>query len=383
MRTAFALSAVLVLAFMPAVVLAAPNWLPLVQCGRAVAAGQQPVPCTPCDIFAMGERLINMILYGITGPIAAFMIVIAGGMMLLGGASPNQFAQGKKLLRNTLIGVAIILLAWTFTNFLIKSLGNGSPTDSWNQFSCPAELIAISKIDTQFPTPGPIPAIPPVTAPLPANIGVPSAETRQDLCATSVGGKTYKCSSCQNITYDGEHTLGDYTHYYGGGYASLLDSIMFAESSCKPSADGGAGAYGLMQLKPETARKFQKDCDVYKRNTDGTYVYKDGQKVPIPITAGFLMSESNAEFIVCLAAKYVNSLIGPCGTSPRNIAAAYNAGPGYCGLSIDCPTTQSCAGGPMQKWECPWDDRAHLVPNTGLLETRGYAPKVSYCATKL
>ncbi|HUO75608.1 MAG TPA: transglycosylase SLT domain-containing protein [Candidatus Paceibacterota bacterium] len=423
MRKVLAISAVLAVAFIPAVALAAPSWLPLVQCGRAVAGSQTPVPCTPCDFFGLFSRLLDMILYGITGPIAAFIIVIAGGMMLLGGANPAQFQQGKKLLTNTLYGVAIILFSWLFTNFLLNSLGTGTPTAPWNTFTCPAELQAISAIDTQFPPQGPTPATPAPVAPQPnANVGVPSAETRQDLCGmTQPNGKPYICNfttvppnhdGCKNINLDGKATIGTYLAQYGGADANALNAIMFAESSCKPSANGGAGAYGLMQLKPDTARKFQQACDVYYRCADGSYQKKDsatgkaipcpenagtptlsgtqtagqiaatqvGDKVPIPITAGFLLSPSSTQYVVCLGAKFYASLKTSCGTNVRNIAAGYNAGPGYCGLSVDCPGAQSCAGGPMQKWECPWDDRAHTVPNTGLLETRGYAPKVAYCA---
>lgn len=376
MRKVFAVSAVLVIAFMPAVVFAAPSWLPLVQCGTS-----NQVPCTPCDFFALGKRLIDMVLYGITGPIAAFIIVIAGGMMLLGGANPKQFQQGKTLLRNTLYGVAIILIAWTFTNFLIKSLGNGSASDSWNTFTCPAELQAISAIDTQFKTGGTLPAVPPVTAPLPANIGVPSVATSQDLCATSAGGKTYQCGSCKNLNLDGRATLGTYMTNYGGADANALNAIMFAESSCKPTANGGAGAYGLMQLMPSTARKFQQECDVFQRDDKGAYIMENGQKKPIPITAGFLLSPDSAEYVVCLGAAFYNSLRGACGGDVRTIAAGYNGGPGACAPSNSCAGLQSCGGTAMQKWECAWDDRAHTLPNRGFLETRGYAPKVAYCAT--
>ncbi|HTP56946.1 MAG TPA: transglycosylase SLT domain-containing protein [Candidatus Paceibacterota bacterium] len=384
MRKAFALSAVLVLAFMPAVVLAAPDWLPLVQCGRAVTAGQQPVPCTPCDFFALGERLINMVLYGITGPIAAFMIVVAGGMMLLGGASPNQFAQGKKLLRNTLIGVAIILLAWLFTDFLIKSLGNGNPTDAWNQFTCPAELQAISAIDTQFVASGTLPAVPSPSPYQAKNIGAPSTASQQNLCAQGVNGKAFQCSSCRNLKPDGQQTLGTYMDNYAGGDANIVNAIMFAESSCTSNATGPTGDFGLMQLQPATARKYQDACDVYYKDSKGNYTTADGKpggaKVPIPITAGFLEADANAKYVVCLGSKFISDLKSTCGSDIRNIAAGYNAGPGYCGASKDCTNMQSCAGGSMRAWECPWDDPAHTKPNKGLQVTRGYAPKVAYCA---
>lgn len=110
------------------------EWLPIVQCGTG------DVACTPCDLFATFKRLIDFVLYGITGPIAAFMIVIAGGTMLLSRGDAGMYGSGKTMLTNTLYGVAIILLSWVVTNFVIKSLANGNEYDAWYEFSCPAFL---------------------------------------------------------------------------------------------------------------------------------------------------------------------------------------------------------------------------------------------------
>ncbi len=116
-------------------VASAVDWFPIVPCG----IGDGPA-CTTCDLFKTFKNVIDFVLYGITGPIAAFMIVWAGGMMLLGGAKPELYGQGTKMLTNTLIGVSIILLSWLVTNTLIKSLAAGNDYDAWYEFSCPAFL---------------------------------------------------------------------------------------------------------------------------------------------------------------------------------------------------------------------------------------------------
>ena len=110
------------------------EWLPIVQCGTG------STPCTPCDLFATFKRLIDFVLYGVTGPVAAFMIVVAGGTMLLSRGDPGMFNNGKAMLTNTLYGIAIILLSWMITNFVIKSLAKGNEFDTWYEFSCPAFL---------------------------------------------------------------------------------------------------------------------------------------------------------------------------------------------------------------------------------------------------
>jgi len=111
------------------------SWFPIVPCG---STGQ--ATCTSCDLFKTFKNVIDLVLYGITGPIAAFMIVWAGGMMLLGGANPKLYSQGTTMLKNTLIGVTIILLSWLATNTLIKTLATGNAYDAWFEFSCPTFL---------------------------------------------------------------------------------------------------------------------------------------------------------------------------------------------------------------------------------------------------
>lgn len=136
------------------------TWLPVVPCG---SSGQ--APCSPCHLFQAFHNVIDLVLYGMTGPVAAFLIVWAGGMMLLSAGSAIRFSNGKKMLTNTLIGVTIILLSWVFVNFIIKSLATGNQGDSWYQFTCPAGLSSIVNIETTFPSVVP-PSAPSISAAL-------------------------------------------------------------------------------------------------------------------------------------------------------------------------------------------------------------------------
>lgn len=128
--------------------------IPIVPCGSA-AAGQPA--CTPCLMFQAAKNGIDFVLYGLTGPVAAFMIVLAGGMMLLGGASPKTYGRGKAILENALLGVTVILLAWVATNFLIKSIAHGSASDTWYQFTCPEFLAGVHQEDYAPISPGALP----------------------------------------------------------------------------------------------------------------------------------------------------------------------------------------------------------------------------------
>ncbi len=391
MRRILLLIAVLAVLLTPSVAGAIPG-IPIVICGVGDLK-----PCSPCDLFTTFKNIIDFVLLGITGPVAAFMIVWAGGTMLVSAGTPALYNQGKKLLQDTLIGVTIILSAWIVTNFLLKALVTGNQADNWYEFSCPAGLSDIVNIETAFPSGAP-PAIPPARPAPPSDIHAeyPNAPTslgatclsqKYDLCnAIGPNGQAYACGSCPAYENwdDGSGNTSNLFAKFGN--ARLLESIMVAESSCRIKANSAAAAYGPMQMLVPTAAKHVQECQVYVYKTEGDPPQQviatnpDGSQQYVNITAGWLMSEVNAEKIICLANAEINALKGACGSDPRNIAAGYNSGPGWCVTSRDCAGMNSCAGGQMKAWECPWDDRAHTVCNTGLNETKGYAPKVAKCA---
>ena len=122
-----------------------------------------------------------------------------------------------------------------------------------------------------------------------------------------------------------------------------------------------------MQLQPSTANIFKTQCGI-----------------SASITCGWLTDSANAEASICIAAKYIKSLVGgTCGSDIRNIAAGYNGGVGACGNSNDCKNDTSCDGGTVRRWECLFDSQPPpLRCNTGYDETRAYAPKVLACYNK-
>jgi len=157
---------------------------------------------------------------------------------------------------------------------------------------------------------------------------------------------------------------------YAGGAAtaSVLKAFMVIESDCNPtrvSYDGSS--FGLMQFKPATANMFKSRCGITEN-----------------ITSSWLVNPANADKSICLAAAYINSIAaGACGSSPGGIYAGYNAGAGWCGASADCGGQQSCAGGAMKMWECPYDNPQHTVCNEGLYQTKQGSSYINYCMNNL
>ena len=387
LKILFASFAILGIFAIPAIAFAAPNFLPIVPCGTGDSL------CTPCDLFRVAKNLIDLILYGVTGPVAAFMIVFAGGIMIFSGGSVTRFNQGKELLKRTAIGISIIFLAWGATNFIIKSIGKGTTTDSWFAFSCPKALQDISPISTT-----PLPAQPGapeavVTPALPDLLGrVSCPDASLILCPKTLtdlpaGTKCSDCSSNKVLT-------AAINTYGGSGVATtkVLKSIAAGESSCGGALIGDSGkAGGPFHMNPSTAGLFLKQCNLYDYavdpDTGKPVIKKDpktGESLYINPTVGWLSIPENFAGAACLAGAYLNSLTGACGSDLRNIIAGYNGGSEACGPSRDCPTMPSCTGtGFVRKWECPYSNRSYTACDSGYKPTRMYAPKVAFCATQI
>jgi len=144
--------AVVTIAFIPVAALAAPSWIPIVPCGGHTASGQAQPECTPCYMFKAVENASDLIFKGITGPVAAFMFILAGGMMLLGADNVNLQRRARSLFTNTAIGVGVVLLAWIGTNFVMKNIAPGNTAaGGWFHFECPAFLASINAGGTTAP----------------------------------------------------------------------------------------------------------------------------------------------------------------------------------------------------------------------------------------
>lgn len=142
------------LAFAPAIALAAAptDFFPIVRCNTT----DNPTPCTPCGLFEAADNVINLILFGITGPIGVFLIILSGGMFVVGAGNPTVIKQARDMLTRTLLGVTIILVSWVATTLLMKTVAGASVEGTpWYEFSCPTFLQQDGEEDGVTPqTPG-------------------------------------------------------------------------------------------------------------------------------------------------------------------------------------------------------------------------------------
>lgn len=114
----------------------------LVPCGRKVddpdTAIDETAPCTLCHFFVLFKRIVDYVTINIIFPLAVLMFVIGGIMLLTATGDPERIRGGKKLLKATVIGLAIALAAWLIVNTIIVLLTPaGSPFQSWHTINCP------------------------------------------------------------------------------------------------------------------------------------------------------------------------------------------------------------------------------------------------------
>ncbi|MEX1064129.1 MAG: pilin [Candidatus Paceibacterota bacterium] len=113
----------------------------LVPCGLSSDDPSTPFdetkPCGICDTLKLVDNIIDFLLFTVVPAVAVLMYLIAGLMILLGGANPDLVATGTNIFKTTSYGLVIIFAAWMITNTVIKSLaGDGDISTKWHEIEC-------------------------------------------------------------------------------------------------------------------------------------------------------------------------------------------------------------------------------------------------------
>lgn len=83
----------------------------------------ETVKLTSQDIRVVIAKIIRAAL-GLLGIVALGLILYAGGTIMLSGGNEEKITQGKKILINAVIGLAIILSAFSITQFVLNKLSD-------------------------------------------------------------------------------------------------------------------------------------------------------------------------------------------------------------------------------------------------------------------
>lgn len=147
----------------------------LVPCGTNEVNGVVLNPCQVCHIFALLQNVLNFLWWDMSVPIAALMFAWGGFLMLFQTTSAGALEKGKKILTNTVIGIAIIFFAWLGVDTIIKIVaarpnyeigtsrtgivpqvqrGGRIKFGPWNEIDCPIVGSVVPGGETR-PTPPP------------------------------------------------------------------------------------------------------------------------------------------------------------------------------------------------------------------------------------
>lgn len=119
-------------------------WKPgdsIVPCGNIKDANGNVVnPCTKCELLHLVRHVIDFLTIAATPILATFFFVVAGVFLMMGGANPGMLSTGKRIFKDTFIGLVIVMMAWLITNTIIRTLADPSALGgNWYEFSCPFE----------------------------------------------------------------------------------------------------------------------------------------------------------------------------------------------------------------------------------------------------
>ncbi len=70
------------------------------------------------DTGTTQENIVNKVLFYL-GIIAVVMIIVSGARMALSGGNPSAVTKAKQMLIYSLIGLAIVILAYAIVNFVL------------------------------------------------------------------------------------------------------------------------------------------------------------------------------------------------------------------------------------------------------------------------
>jgi hypothetical protein len=337
----------------------------LVPCG--VSSGDQSTECQACNLVELLQNVI-MFLIGLSIPLAVAMFAWAGILYFTSGAGGTEnISKAKKIFGSTLFGFGLAVSGWLIINTILFTIldKNQYPDSSWFNISC------VSGRPTQTT----------ISQVLENSLGsapTPTAQVfNQDYVTACPTGYTLtsenKCTDyIKDITIDPVYKVNGTTisaatlsearllaqlagtkqytaalqaacNKEGLSNCKLAQAVMAIESGGNKGAGSGAGALGLMQLMPGTARSLD------------------------PSLAGLSDAAlrerllTDTDLNMTLGVKYLNQLESQF-VNIQDVVAAYNGGPKANTPSVTCADLQ------QTYWEC--------TANGGYLETRKYVPNV-------
>lgn len=302
----------------------------IVTCGHGTS-----YDCGTCELIEMGNVFIDFVIR-IMLVFVAIIFAYAGYRLVMSRGNTSEYEAAKRMLSNIIIGLIIMLVAWlmvdTVMRLLLRNSGQvqydagGSLFLPWNRIAC-TRNVEVADAD---PTIQGTTNYPRVTAAMLNQTVLTPGEISTAIAGASGMEESYML--CQIATSQGL-----------GAYCDVLIAQMYVESRGNPNAISPAGAAGLMQLMPATARGLDPA-------TLGGMSDAEVQQYLI----------NNPEYNMTLGVTYFGQGLQATGGNINNTLAYYNGGPGALRDSRTCPG--------QTYWEC--------TANEGYAETRNYVTNI-------
>lgn len=101
----------------------------IVPCGPGTGG---PTECTLCLLLKLVQNIINFLI-NVSFGLAAIMLLFSVFLFFTAAGNPQKIQQAKGVLSTALIGIIIVLTAWTVINTLVLFFTN---TTGWYNISC-------------------------------------------------------------------------------------------------------------------------------------------------------------------------------------------------------------------------------------------------------
>ncbi len=281
------------------------------------------VPCQACHFIQLGQRIITWLVEIVTF-IVALVFVVGGFQMVTSGGDSSAVSSAREKMTNAIIGFIILLLAWLIIDTVLKMLVDENKLSSlgrpWNEVAC----VVQPKYEwSPYPDRS-------------RGLGDTSPRTATEVPGAVAEVGTYKEQLCDLAKKAGIE-----------GECASLQALMTVESGGRKDARSPAGACGLMQVMPATAKGMSpSDFSGLSNQTE---------------ICNKLRSDTMLNMRLGVA--YYKEAYDKYNGDRARIYASYNGGHKANDGSTRCPGQMS--------WQCEL--------NSGYAETRTYVPWVTAC----
>lgn len=95
----------------------------LAQGGIVPCGGSGQAACQLRDLFVLLHNILQFAIFQLAPILVTVMVAIGGFKMLISTGNPGKYGEGVSLIKNALIGYAIVLVSMLLVNTILQQIG--------------------------------------------------------------------------------------------------------------------------------------------------------------------------------------------------------------------------------------------------------------------